>query len=309
MSESEKRDPAGDDASDVSRAYRGVAAEAPTPAIDDAIRAAARRAVHARPHALRKSWIQRWTGPVAVAAVVVLTVSVGLISVDEKPELAPPPRMQEVMKPRRTPPVEAPATLREETSPSPALPVQDRDSSARNRQSVESPRPAPADTINHAPEKTALEKKKTALAPAHEPAPFAADPVSPSGIKTEAPPTADAIDQGMPSRTPAPAAPAKEFMETQRPPLRPAPAAPASADSPAAESTQRATPQAGELRSVPRANGAAKATDAAEPPDVWLRRIVQLRQGGLTQAAADELARFRRQYPDYPLPAELRGDR
>ena len=308
MSESEKRDPAGDEASDVSRAYRGVASEAPAPAIDDAIRAAARRAVLARPQALRKSWLQRWTGPVAVAAVVVLTVSVGLISVDEKPELAPPP-MQEVMKPRRTPPVEAPATLREETSPSPALPVQDRDSSARNRQSVESPRPAPADTITRAPEKTALEKKKTALAPAHEPAPFAADPVSPSGIKTEAPPTADAIDQGMPSRTPAPAAPAKEFMETQRPPLRPAPAAPAVADSPAVASTQRATPQAGEARSVPRANGTAKATDAVEPPEAWLRRIVQLRQGGLTQAAADELARFRRQYPDYPLPAELRGDR
>ena len=308
MSESEKRDPAGDEASDVSRAYRGVASEAPTPAIDDAIRAAARRAVHARPQALRKSWIQRWTGPVAVAAVVVLTVSVGLISVDEKPELAPPP-MQEVMKPRRTPPVEAPATLREETSPSPALPVQDRDSSARNRQSVESPRPAPAGTIPHALEEKALEKKKMPPAPSREPAPFAADPVSPSAMKTEAPPTADAIDQGMPSRTPAPAAPAKEFMETQRPPLRPAPAAPASADSPAAASAQRATPQAGELRSVPRANGAAKATDAAEPPDVWLRRIVQLRQGGLTQAAADELARFRRQYPDYLLPAELRGDR
>ena len=79
----------------VSRVYQhaktNAPADVPSPAIDDAIRAAARRAVHAGPAPLEKSWVRRWTPQIAVAATVVLTVSVVFVAIDERPDLAPAP--------------------------------------------------------------------------------------------------------------------------------------------------------------------------------------------------------------------------
>ena len=84
-----------DDLDAVRRAYRGAARDnddmMPPAAIDDAIRAAARRAVQAGPQSTGNNWLGRWTPQLAVAAVVVLSVSVVLVSVEERPELAPAP--------------------------------------------------------------------------------------------------------------------------------------------------------------------------------------------------------------------------
>ncbi len=77
------------DLAEVVRVYRGMGQDLPSPAVDDAIRAAARRAVHAGPRALKKSWWMSGNNPLAAAAVVVLVVSVGLLSIDEKPEWVP----------------------------------------------------------------------------------------------------------------------------------------------------------------------------------------------------------------------------
>ena len=91
----------------VSRAYRNSGAAGnnddmmPPAAIDDAIRAAARRAVQAGPQPKGKNWLGRWTPQLAVAAVVVLSVSVVLVSVEERPELAPAP-MQKITLPRQS---------------------------------------------------------------------------------------------------------------------------------------------------------------------------------------------------------------
>ncbi len=78
----------------VGRAYRDARKredELPPAALDDALRAAARRAVSAGPQPVSKNWLRRWTPPLAVAAVVVLSVSVVFVAVDEHPELAPAP--------------------------------------------------------------------------------------------------------------------------------------------------------------------------------------------------------------------------
>ncbi len=93
----------------VSRAYRNSGAARnnddmmPPAAIDDAIRAAARRAVQAGPQPKGKNWLGRWTPQLAVAAVVVLSVSVVLVSVEERPELAPAP-MQKITPTRPSEP-------------------------------------------------------------------------------------------------------------------------------------------------------------------------------------------------------------
>ncbi len=49
--------------------------------------------------------------------------------------------------------------------------------------------------------------------------------------------------------------------------------------------------------------------EAAAPldPDVWLRRIEQLRSRGLDAEARRELLAFRQQFPDHPLPAALQA--
>ncbi len=78
----------------VGRAYRDACKredELPPASIDDALRAAARRAVSAGPQPVSKNWLRRWTPPLAVAAVVVLSVSVVFVAVEERPELAPAP--------------------------------------------------------------------------------------------------------------------------------------------------------------------------------------------------------------------------
>ena len=89
----------------VRRAYRGAARDnddmMPPAAIDDAIRAAARRAVQAGPQPTGNNWLGRWTPQLAVAAVVVLSVSVVLLSVEERPELAPA-AVQKITLPRQS---------------------------------------------------------------------------------------------------------------------------------------------------------------------------------------------------------------
>jgi hypothetical protein len=80
-----------DDMDDVKRAYRAAGGDAgPPPALDDAIRAAARRAVQARPRPVGQGWIGRWRTPLSAAAVMVLAVSVVFVAIEEQPEVAPP---------------------------------------------------------------------------------------------------------------------------------------------------------------------------------------------------------------------------
>lgn len=70
----------------LSRRYREAAAEQPSAELDDAILAAARRAVDARPQAAgitragaRRNWASRWSAPLAAAAVVVLAVALTVL--------------------------------------------------------------------------------------------------------------------------------------------------------------------------------------------------------------------------------------
>ena len=54
----------------------------PPASIDDAIRAAARRAVAAKPQPLQKKWHQRWATPLAAAATVLLTSSIIFVALE-----------------------------------------------------------------------------------------------------------------------------------------------------------------------------------------------------------------------------------
>jgi len=48
-------------------------------------------------------------------------------------------------------------------------------------------------------------------------------------------------------------------------------------------------------------------TDAARDPVIWIKRIIALRKQGKDTEAKASLKKFRVQYPDYPIPPELKN--
>ena len=140
MSEPDLRDPRLDGA------YREAPREEPPEALDERIRAAARRAVDARPQSLsaQRSWASRWRIPLSVAATVVVAVTLSFMMQDEearKSRVAPPigspvpqtaPAMREMEAKQPAPPatiqkLEAAPEARgraDEVSPAPATPAQ-----------------------------------------------------------------------------------------------------------------------------------------------------------------------------------------
>ncbi len=70
--------------------YRAAAQDAPPPALDAAILAAARREVGARPRPAGFSFARAWRGPLSVAAVVVVSVSLVILMREEAPDLVAP---------------------------------------------------------------------------------------------------------------------------------------------------------------------------------------------------------------------------
>jgi hypothetical protein len=79
-----------------------------------------------------------------------------------------------------------------------------------------------------------------------------------------------------------------------------APSAPASKAAPATTPANKAVEQESRERD------SADDSLSTAPPDVWIRRIRDLRERGDEKSAGDLLNRFRSQYPDYVLPEDLR---
>jgi hypothetical protein len=92
MSETPRRDETERD-SRLAALYRAAARDEPQPALDAAIRAAARREVGARPRPAGSPFSRSWRVPLSIAAVVLLSVSlVTLIREEAPPEISQPPR-------------------------------------------------------------------------------------------------------------------------------------------------------------------------------------------------------------------------
>jgi hypothetical protein len=97
--------------------------------------------------------------------------------------------------------------------------------------------------------------------------------------------------------TPAPAAPAPSAPSA---PSAPAPAADAARPAPATAAAGVAA------QGRARAEIAAKPAQAELPPQAWLARIAALRKEGRTREADESLAGFKKRYPDYKIPENLR---
>lgn len=233
-----------------SRAYKGAEADLPPPAMDDAIRAAARHAVKSRPRAMGKSWIARYSAPLTAAALVMLTVSVGFIALDERPELAPASLSESVKS-------------KVASSASPTMPMEP----------PESPSPAVAQAPRLSQPAPAAEKKR----------PVASPNIVLRGPLAEAP-------------EPALERPRNEDRVAASGAIRPT-------ESNAAVANDRPLLAASPL---PAAAPPAAVKEANEPPDAWMKRILELKQQGKMREVEEELAKFRKRYPEFMLPEELK---
>ncbi len=105
-------------------AYRDAAAaldDSPSSAMDDAIRAAARRAVHARPQPIQQKWFARNRMPLSMAALVMLSASLVMVVQHEKPDALSETKMMPIAKERTNPAFSAEPTA-QPIPPSPPKP-------------------------------------------------------------------------------------------------------------------------------------------------------------------------------------------
>ena len=333
----------------VRRAYRGAARDnddmMPPAAIDDAIRAAARRAVQAGPQPTGNNWLGRWTPQLAVAAVVVLSVSVVLVSVEERPELAPA-AVQKITLPQQSeqpaasivgaPPANISAgkletRAQDMAAPSkPAEPVRTRildqniasgsafapppevqiSALPLERAKKEDRGSAEMDRTVRLPEVKRLVEKSALAGATNSRDTVATAPAAASANVVPAPTVVASAASAPTAGTPTPGAPA---------PGAPTPGAvtplpklkqPSTAELQRAETDESRRDQAQAaavgIRGI--GNEQIAATDALAKdsrPGPWLKRMLELREQNKLKELREELARFRKAHPNVVLPKTL----
>lgn len=286
----------------IRKRYRELATEEPSAALDDAIRAAARRAVSSGPGVVRrKPGAARWAVPASVAAVLFLSFGVVMRMEKEAPPISEPmPSAATASKDVAPAAPSAPAVQ----SIAPAE-VAKEPEAARDKKRVEQPRLAPPPVL--------LKEKKDAAV-----------------VETKPQVMADAIAPAKPAPPPAAEPPAAAFAPSPAPAAAPAPklaTVPATANAPPERAAARAAEEqrsnyaagrrdegataTGALGAAqPRAKSEALAAKVAESvdapwpdtPEKQLERIEALRKAGRDKDADEGIARFRREHPDYRIP-------
>lgn len=264
--------------------YREASDDQPPANLEADIRAAARRGVGAGPRPVDPTSMRAWRVPMAVAAVLVLSVSVVTLMREEDPG-----RFAEPLRGARPPAARPPATASQKEAPSePAASAQPGTGAAQ----PESRARAPAGETGQQPAQT-LRSLPAPPDPGASTAQRPADAAAERGRQETAPPAAMA-----PSPADAPAEHASGRDSAAKP-------AAAMTEQEQASRAPTAVMPAPAARSAPGKSALATAY-ANEPPQKWLEKIADLRREG-RQAEADELLEvFRQRFPDHPLPAGWR---
>ena len=295
----------------LSRAWAQVSRDEPPVALDDAIRAAARRAAQAGPRPTGARASSRWRVPVSVAAVLVISATITLLVAEREAHV--PGEAQEA-------PVQ-PAAPQPTAEAEPAAEPE----SATRETGVGSAARAPAEKRRVAPAKGGTEPAPADAEGALGDAPERSDEVDNGLPAADAPPAETPVhrDASAPVAAEAPTPTVKDSLELKKESIRksagqangsraeegPRPRAlaqPGRAQEPASSAPAAAPPPAAGAAAVPAPEASFSAQEEAGlEPEAWLERIVELRKTGKLEEAARSLERFRRRYPDYPLPSEL----
>ena len=232
--------------------------DGPPTHLDDAIRAAARRTVRARPQAISASWATRYRAPIALAATVMLALGVA-INVRDTGEGDPAPKS---MPQKQTQADAAPVAPVAPVAP-PQLPVPAQDASRDGAGAgASSPAPPAASAPPQPLEKRAPSEPRSAPAPAPKPA------MAESKAKSETPAEPNVV--GSAATPPAAEAPRAnvESKVASAPPIpfpasppAPAPAAPPAPSQPSLPSAP--APSARDVAEAPQAAAPALSSDVA----------------------------------------------
>jgi hypothetical protein len=321
------------------RLWREASAEEPAPALDDALRAAARRAVAAGPQRVapaveEATRPERWWFPLAAAATIG-AVAFGLLQIVGREHLtgetAPGGVVSDVAAPAAPPRARAPtaANPAPEVVVPPAPTPQALPAAPAAASLPIAPAPAHSAVSVGASKPTAArneaQRADAARPPAAEPAAEVVTP-RPAVAPAPAPPPAPATAAAH-APVPFPGALAKEEQRIGSPaaagrPLLGVPGAspaPASPPSPAASATQsrsiERSARTSTLRSAPAADGSGveplareRTAQAPLPVAEWIALIRRLRDEGRLDDAKRELVAFRMAHPDHArlLPPDLR---
>jgi len=252
--------------------------EEPTPQVDAAVRAAARRAVGARPGAIGRSRFTHWRVPLAVAATLVLGTTITLMVAEQDAHVPSVDTAPGVPTSAGNPAASGAAAPAEERRPALQAPA------ARSQLPAE---PAPSRLRTPPP--------TTDFAGAPLPQREVQDVPVPAVPREE--------DLGKQADAPESESPSSQPSSARSVPA-PQTAEPAREDRAQQES----------LLARPGALYAKKPAIAAEEEpdaeiDAWLERIRALRRAGKTDEAEQSLLAFRQRHPEVALPEDLRNDR
>ena len=321
------RDPALD------RVYAAGARVEPPAHLDAAILAAARREVRAGPRR-PGSILRRWRAPFALAAVLVLSVSVVLLlreegadRLAESPASIPAPSLPPASEPPADNARTAPKDEQRAAKPKLSQPAAPREDTAARLRDEPASQAAPAEGDHRREVQAAPEPRQAAPripeSPRPAPRPFAEPPATtaePKRTAPEAPSSTDALAKRSES-APAVAGQAVERAEREQQAMQRPAAPPAAAAAPdaAAGAVAPSVPKA-LSRSAPggvtkeqekhRNDVAAGPRPAwqgyeSQPPEKWLERVEELRRAGRDAEAREMLAEFRKRFPQHPVPATL----
>ncbi len=264
---------------DVSRAYRAAARDEPPEELDDAICAAARRGVGSRRGGGGRPAMQRWGFPIAIAATVVVGISVAFLASDRSDtatqSIATGPGTRAGDAARSLAPAESPGRSAEPAAP-------------RTGMLADSPTAA-AEARGQPPVAAARETRPSRERTTRD------ELVSKRGAAPPAPASAP-----QPSATPTPSADVVPDTARGAPPsavLQSAPPAGAPGAPPGEVQSLR--------KGTPRTEVQADQDAEVLSPEMWLQRIREFRAKGDLAHAEESLRTFRRRYPDYPLPADI----
>jgi hypothetical protein len=297
------------------RAWREVSREEPPPALDDAVRAAARRAVHAGPRSGHGPFARRWRVPLSIAAVLVVSATLTLLVAERREhvpragldgapaapatEQAPPAEERKLAEP------EAPAR---DAAPRVTVPTLRKQSTAEPARVADESRKelydAPAEAPETAAPPAASETPSIPSAPAPPATAFQpAATVAASSRASEQPAAPPVAAQSKPDARVGEqvSAAAKKAVSPQAFPEREE----ARADARAKASVEATAGEAGKREPLQARGATQRAAEPALDPKTWIERILTLRREGKLQEADRSLQEFRRRYPDYSLPPEL----
>ena len=269
---------------ELSRIYRDAEGPRPPQRVDDNILAASQRVAGARRRPAGFGFARRWGTPVALAATVLVTFTLALMVFERESGLdAMAPEARRTDRPAKVLPAE-PRRTDQPGTPSPAVlrPI------------------APAPPISQALQRDPVEQGR------------GESTVSRGGLGTGQPafvpevPRASVVFRKREEAKPALAAPvpdarsAPELRQHARPMQAPAAAPAAGALSESGATFQRS----GVTAAI--ANPLAVSEAKERTPEKWLEDIRKLRTEGKATEVERELAEFRKRYPDYILPEDLR---